>query len=549
MNARCDRLLRFRRSSAALACLLLTALCCVAATSPPETADKAKSAKESKSDRDARELFAGQVPRIRIDISRADMQSLREDRKKSVKAVVTENGVTWSNVAIHVKGSAGSTRSIDDKPALTLNMDKFTKGQKFHGLDKFHLNNSVQDPSYMSEIICAELYRKAGVPTARGTHARVWLNGRDLGLFVLKEGYDKDWLDRNFRNTTGNLYDGGFLNDIEGNLERSSGSGPDNRDDLKALASAARAPLPDRLKRLDAVLDLEGFTSFCILQALTFDWDGYAMKPNNYRLYRDPSSGKFTFIPHGMDQMFWESEAPVFPGFNSLVAAQAFQIPELRQRYLDRLVEIVRTVFRLETMTNQVSQLEGRITALLAESDRGGAGNFRWAAKDLRDKIVSRVRSVEQQLASLPKPLVFDSRGAAEVEGWQPRLESGRTRMEIAPAANVPKALQIVAESSGSQASWRCRLNLPPGRYTFEARARTKDVDPMKTVRGEGAGLRVSGAVAPRQNKLSGTSDWTPLAFEFNHATGGDVELVAELRANKGTVWFDAGSLKIVKRP
>jgi hypothetical protein len=66
-------------------------------------------------------------------------------------------------------------------------------------LDKIHLNNSVQDRSYLTEILCGDLFLAAGVPAARGTHARVFLNGRDLGLYGLKEGFDQSFLRRHFR--------------------------------------------------------------------------------------------------------------------------------------------------------------------------------------------------------------------------------------------------------------------------------------------------------------------------------------------------------------
>ena len=66
--------------------------------------------------------------------------------------------------------------------------------------------------------------------------------------------------------------------------------------------------------------------------------------------------------------------------------------------------------------------------------------------------------------------------------------------------------------------------------------------------KGEGAGLRLSGAVTPRTNKISGDAPWTKLEYEFEVAPPGDeVDLVCELRASKGEVWFDTGSLQLVR--
>jgi spore coat protein CotH len=166
---------------------------------------------------------SGVIPNLRIEIAPTNMASLRRDDRTYVRATVREGDRTYQEVGIHLKGAAGSKQPIDQKPALTLNFDKFRDGQKFHDIDKLHLNNSVQDRSFMTEALCSEMFLEAGVPTARTSHARVWLNGRDLGLYVLKEGYDRTFLKRHFRNPKGNLYDGGFLQEITAACNATSG--------------------------------------------------------------------------------------------------------------------------------------------------------------------------------------------------------------------------------------------------------------------------------------------------------------------------------------
>ena len=165
-----------------------------------------------------------------------------------------------TEVAIHLKGGSGSFRGIDDKPALTLNFDRFHKAQYFHGLDKIHLNNSVQDPTFMTENICGALFRSAGVPAPRATNARVELNGRDLGFYVLLEGFDTLFLRSHFQNPYGRLYDGGFCVDITAPLQVLSNTGPKDRADLRALMLAAQEPDPGkRWRRLEPLLDLDRF--------------------------------------------------------------------------------------------------------------------------------------------------------------------------------------------------------------------------------------------------------------------------------------------------
>src|SRR5205085_10908381 len=117
--------------------------------------------------------------------------------------------------------------------------------------------------------ICWELFRSAGVPAPRVTNARVKLNGRDLGLYVLIEGVNKTFLKRYFQNAQGNLYEGGLLRDITENLTKISGENPNDRTDLKMLAEAPSSQdLSNRLMRLETLLDLEQFITFTALEVI-----------------------------------------------------------------------------------------------------------------------------------------------------------------------------------------------------------------------------------------------------------------------------------------
>ncbi|MEY3275028.1 MAG: hypothetical protein RL153_293, partial [Verrucomicrobiota bacterium] len=291
-------------------------------------------------------IFEGPVLRFEVSIARPELDSLRREPRKTVPATLRIGSNTWQRVGVRVKGAAGSTRGIDENPALTLNADKFVPGQKVFGLDKFHLNNSVQDPSRMSELVCGDLYRRAGIPAARATHALFTLNGRDLGLYVLKEGFDRAFLARNYPEPSGNLYDGGFLRDIDQDLELDAGKEPPDWKDLHALAAACRLPdAAQRHARVDALLDVDRFLTYVALQVMTEDWDGYPGNRNNYRLYHDPSSGKFVFMPHGMDQMFRHGGMPVDRGFEGMAAQVVMARPEWREAYYARVGALLTNVF------------------------------------------------------------------------------------------------------------------------------------------------------------------------------------------------------------
>lgn len=486
----------------------------------------------------AGDLFTpGRIPHIKIEIGKTNMDSLRREARKYVPAMLRDGETVYTNVAIRLKGAAGSFRPVDDRPALTLNFDKYLPGQKFYGLEKMHLNNSVQDPSHMTELVCGELFMAAGVPAVRTTHAQVELNGRDLGLYVLKEGFDKRFLKRHFKNANGNLYDGGFLREITEPLEMDSGAGKDHAD-LKALARAAEEPDPSaRMAALEKVLDVERFLAFMAMETITWDWDGYPMKHNNYRVYCEPSPGKIVFMPHGMDQMFWEPNGTLFPNFDGLVARALVSIPEGRRRYREKIGTLLTNVYDVAKITNRIQEVQARLRPVV---DRRLDG----AIADLQSRIVARADSVARQLAMPePKPLAFDANGEATILGWRTQLESGR-----AEHIKEADALRIrIAQTGHTIASWRAKVLLEPGRYRLMARAQSANLAPLSDSKGQGAGIRISGTDEPRSNKVVGTSPWKDLSFDFV-APGGEVELICELRATRGEVAFALPSLKLARK-
>jgi hypothetical protein len=343
----------------------------------------------------------GPIPQISITLDRESARQLSREPRVFVHAEVQVDGVLYRDVGLHLKGRRGSFRPLNSKPGLTLKFNKFKKGQRFHGMEKIHLNNAVQDPSFMTEILCGRMFREAGVPAARATNARVRLNGRNVGFYVLVEGITEDFLEQYFQNTQGNLYDFPYANDITSSHVIES----KDRDpaDLRALADAAREQdLDRRWQRLGKLLDRERFINYLALEVLIWDWDCYAMCRNNYRVYHDPSSDKIVFMPHGMDQIFDNPQGSILPVMKGLVARAVLETPEGRRLYFERMKSLAEAYFTDEIMTRQVAELRGRIRQELASQSTAAAERHDQAAARLERHIHQRIASVRRQLASPP---------------------------------------------------------------------------------------------------------------------------------------------------
>jgi spore coat protein H len=485
----------------------------------------------------------GRIPRLRIEINPQQLQRLREDARRYAEAtVVEEGGATLGRVALKLKGAAGSFRDINDRPALTLNTDKFVPGQRFHDLEKFHLNNSVQDASYLNEWICWKLCQQAGMPAPRVTHARVWLNNRDLGLYVLKEGFDKRFLKRHFADTHGNLYDGGFLMDIDANLEKDLGDGPDDHSDVKTLAAACREPQPEARWRLIAErLDVEAYLNFMALERLGCHWDGYSCNRNNYRLYFDPKTKRSYFLPHGMDQMFGDPNFSLFDNNGPIVSNAVLGNPQWRAAYRKRIVAL-QPLYAPEKLIALADQAAGRLKPVLEAIDRGQAAAHANQVRELRDRLTARSRAIaEQLLRAEPLPLEFNAQGRVELAtGWAPAQESTDAKLSVVERDGRPVELVVEAGPSGRcVASWRQRVLLAQGNYRFEARIVANKLDPLVEAQGTGAGLRISGGM--RDNKVVGDEPPRVVGYDFQVTEPQRiVELVAEVRAKSGVARFQA---------
>jgi len=524
------------------------------------------------------------IPRKGMDILRQYEWS-REAKpgdRVAVPATVREGAAVYTNVAVHLKGAAGSFRPVEDKPGLTLNFDKLAKGQRFHGLEKISLNNSVQDPSYITDKLCRELFEKAGVPVPRAGYATVSLNGRRLGLYVLTEGWNKQFLKHYFNNVKGNLYDGGFARDITGRLFVNSGDDPDDVSDLKVLVAAAKERnLTNRLDRLEQRLDLDRFITFVALDALLWNWDGYALNRNNYRVFHDLDSGRFVFFPHGMDQMFWKPEGPIMPGAKDLVADSVLQLPECRRRYLDRVSQLMTNLCRVETLTRRVDELAAAIAPYLPQSGGFAAAMKRMLqpdpVQDLKQRIVRRGKSLDEQLRDIKTMLVFDQTGVARLSDWKSRTVSGHVTFKR--TQDKPVSLQITANDGHSAGAWWTTVWLEGGRYQITGRVRIQAVTGNLKNEWSGAGFRVFSrrklntgvnwdwfpyresndlehrgelVLPPRSapnKRLSGTTEWVGLTYDFDlRQPAADLEISCELRADQGEASFDLESLQIRRR-
>jgi hypothetical protein len=391
------------------------------------------------------------------------------------------------------------------------------------------------------------LFRAAGIPAPRVTHAVVTLNGRRLGLYVLKEGFTEDFLGCYFEAVGGNLYEPADGHDVNQRLKRNSVEAPAQDDTaLHALAEAALDPDPGaRWSRLNQVLDTGEFVDFMAMEVMVGHRDGYSLARNNYRVYEDLDSHKIMFFPQGMDQLFGNPTAAWMPHMAGLAARAVMETSEGQRQYRARFATLFTNVFHASTLQGRVDQVVTSLRPAITGAEFESVSN---EAGQLKERIARRAISLTRQLSEPERALLVFTNGVGRLGEWEKVDESAAAILDRVAAPDQTASLRITALAD-SGASWRTHVLLERGRYRFDGVAKVQGVRPLHYGKYQGAGLRVAGGVRDTRG-LAGDSDWRPLSAQFAVTEETQaVELLCELRASAGTVWFQLDSLRLVQLP
>lgn len=328
------------------------------------------------------------------------------------RADVVVDGERRDGVGLRKKGFFGSLDP--DKPSLKIKVDELEPTNlPIAGQERLTLNNSKQDPALIRQCLGYQLFAAAGVPAPRCNFARVRLDGEPLGLFVHVEAIKKRFLRRFFDDDEGRLFEG-TLSDFRpgwsGTFEIKTNKENVDTSDIDELVAALEVPDDQLLDALEPLVDVDHFLTFWAMEVLIGHWDGYANNTNNFYVYRDPTSGRFEFIPWGIDGTFVDQnpfpdgEAPPKSVFaTGLLARRLYLLPETRDRYVARLRELLDTVWDEPAILAEIDRMES-LVADDARTDRFGA-DFTAAVEDTRTFVRDRRALL---LAELDSPPAWD---------------------------------------------------------------------------------------------------------------------------------------------
>ena len=269
-----------------------------------------------------------------------------------------------------------------------INFRKFHKDDDhtIKGIRKVNLKWFKDDPNYVRELYCYDLFRRYGIWTAaHDVYSRVWLKVGDetpayLGVFEMIETVDEEYVERRlpgmFENHKGNLWKCGHANssadlkDLDGSWAVDLDNGVNYDYEFKGDKedySSAKAQLEDFILKLTGkgeesfykwikeVCDVEFLLKTYAVNVVVGMCDDFWNNGNNYYLYfntTDKFEYKVFFIPYDYDNTLGTSwncgiisdtgrQDPYNWGDTGLLMERLMRFDEFRQIYKNALQELV----------------------------------------------------------------------------------------------------------------------------------------------------------------------------------------------------------------
>lgn len=172
-----------------------------------------------------------------IDIVMDDWEGFLEncENKEYETCAVIIDGQAHRNVGIRAKGnnSLSSVASYgNNRYSFKVEFDHYDSTKNYFGLDKISLTSLIQDNTMMKDYLVYQMMAGFGVDAPLCSYAYITVNGEDWGLYLVAEGIEESFLQRNYGSNYGSLYKPDSMNQ-SGESQRGGQPGGVSSDDVK----------------------------------------------------------------------------------------------------------------------------------------------------------------------------------------------------------------------------------------------------------------------------------------------------------------------------
>ncbi|MDD6489881.1 MAG: CotH kinase family protein [Clostridia bacterium] len=303
---------------------------------------------------------------IKIDISDAELLKIQKDYDKyhnmhskspiyrvASKVTFTINGKKYEidDVGIRMKGNTtresfyNSSSGMYNLVHFRLSFDETFDDKIYYGSQARNWNDADRkqrkkrtfatlngleikwnvnyDQTYVREYYTSQMYRENGILCARNSISQINIAGRDMGVYMIYEPVDKNFIERNLpeKDWGGDLYKAGWTNS-PADYTRNVSYGIEDEDKGKFynfdLKTNKKTSTHQSLKNLlntmnksvvtktdfEKVIDKDYWIKYSALSYFIGSPDDLRNNYNNHYVYFRKSDGKAIFIPYDNDRSF-----------------------------------------------------------------------------------------------------------------------------------------------------------------------------------------------------------------------------------------------------
>ncbi len=352
-----------------------------------------------------------EVTEIRITLAPEDKNFLLSDANRFSETYVTATvtfsnsalqNVTVNNVGVRLRGNTSRGHL---KRSFKIDFQEFG-GEKFLTHKKINLKPNVNDPSHVRELLTMKLYRQMDVPAPRVAPSALYFNEEYMGVYLMLEQIDDEFVDKRFGHEEGFLYKCSFGATLEDDgrifdeelYESKMNEESDTRNELQSFVEALNGTTEDDFRQeIQQVFQVDRFIRQLAVEAVTGHWDGYSYLSNNYYLFYDDRSGKFEFIAYDTDNTWgidWVSRDWATRDLNHFhrhgharpLTSRILDVPEFRNRYHACLNKVFQLYFTEEELIPVLENLENLLDPYV-ETDEKFVASFGFSQNDFRNSF------------------------------------------------------------------------------------------------------------------------------------------------------------------
>jgi len=227
---------------------------------------------------------------------------------------------TVENIGFRLRGNTSRNAF---KKSFKVSFNTFDNGQKYKGLEKLNLNGNHNDPTLIRPKLCFDILNRLDLPASRCNFIELYINNDYYGLYTNVEHIDEEFLQSRFKNKAGNLYKCTWpadLNILGSNVEdydvpqyelKTNETENDRFDLFEFILTLNNTPANGLPCALEPIFNIQDYLKYMAFDVMVGNWDGPLFNKNNFFLYKNPSDGRFEYIPYDLDNTFgidWVNE-------------------------------------------------------------------------------------------------------------------------------------------------------------------------------------------------------------------------------------------------